>query len=62
MNKIKVAVIGCGSISKYRHIPEYAAKESVELVAFCDPIVERAQKYADQYGAKAYANYEDMLA
>ena len=62
MNKVKVAVVGCGSISKYRHIPEYAANENVELVAFCDPIVERAQKYADQYGAKAYANYEDMLA
>ena len=61
MSKIKVAVVGCGSISKYRHIPEYAANENVELVAFCDPIVERAQKYADQYGAKAYANYEDML-
>ena len=24
MSKIKVAVIGCGSISKHRHIPEYA--------------------------------------
>lgn len=61
MSKVKVAVVGCGSISKYRHIPDYAANENVELVAFCDPIVERAQKYADQYGAKAYANYEDML-
>ncbi|MDQ0060766.1 Gfo/Idh/MocA family protein [Paenibacillus harenae] len=61
MSKVKVAVVGCGSISKYRHIPDYAANDNVELVAFCDPIVERAQKYADQYGAKAYANYEDML-
>ena len=23
MSKLKVAVIGCGSISKYRHLPEY---------------------------------------
>ncbi|BBH21751.1 oxidoreductase [Paenibacillus baekrokdamisoli] len=62
MSKIRVAVVGCGSISKYRHIPEYAANENVELVAFCDPVVERAQKYADEYGAKAYTNYEDMLS
>ncbi|MFC5652792.1 Gfo/Idh/MocA family protein [Paenibacillus solisilvae] len=62
MSKVRVAVVGCGSISKYRHIPEYAANENVELVAFCDLVGERAQKYADQYGAKAYANYEEMLA
>lgn len=62
MSKVRVAVIGCGSISKYRHIPEYAANENVELVAFCDPVEERAQKYADLYGAKAYTNYEVMLS
>ena len=37
MSKIKVAVIGCGSISKHRHIPEYASNSNVELVAFVDP-------------------------
>lgn len=62
MSKVKVAVIGCGSISKYRHIPEYAGNSQVEFVAFVDPIIERAQHYADQYGAKAYADYETMLA
>ncbi|MFX3632109.1 MAG: Gfo/Idh/MocA family protein [Candidatus Pristimantibacillus sp.] len=62
MSKVKVAVIGCGSISKYRHIPEYASHDNVELVAFVDPVIERAQHFADQYGAKAYADYETMLA
>lgn len=62
MSKVRVAVIGCGSISKYRHIPEYAANPNAQLVAFVDPIIERAQHYADQYGAKAYADYETMLA
>ncbi|MEK3882866.1 Gfo/Idh/MocA family oxidoreductase [Paenibacillus sp. PL2-23] len=60
--KVRVAVIGCGSISKYRHIPEYAAHPDVELVAFVDPVIERAQHFADQYGAKAFADYEAMLA
>ena len=62
MSKVRVAVIGCGSISKYRHIPEYAGHPNVELVAFVDPVIERAQHYAEQFGAKAYADYETMLA
>ncbi len=62
MNKIKVAVIGCGSISKHRHIPEYAAHPDAELVAFCDPVIERASGFADTYGAKAFADYKEMLA
>ncbi|WP_168123723.1 Gfo/Idh/MocA family oxidoreductase [Paenibacillus sp. HB172176] len=62
MKKIRVAVIGCGSIAKYRHIPEYAANENVELVAFVDPIIERAEAYAEQHGGKAFKDYETMLA
>jgi UDP-N-acetylglucosamine 3-dehydrogenase len=61
MSKVKVAVIGCGSISKHRHIPEYASNPNVEFAAFCDPIIERAEHYATTYGGKAYSSYEDML-
>ncbi|MBU7316317.1 Gfo/Idh/MocA family protein [Paenibacillus oleatilyticus] len=61
MSKLRVAVIGCGAISKHRHIPEYAANPHVELVAFCDPVQERAEHYAGQYGAKAYTDYETLL-
>ncbi|RJE88895.1 gfo/Idh/MocA family oxidoreductase [Paenibacillus sp. 1011MAR3C5] len=62
MSKVRIAVIGCGSISKHRHIPEYAANPNAELVAFVDPVIERAQQFADKYGAKAYSDYETMLA
>lgn len=62
MSKVRVAVIGCGSISKHRHIPEYAANSNAELVAFVDPIIERAQQFADKFGGKAYSDYETMLA
>lgn len=62
MSKIKVAVFGCGAIAERRHIPEYAANEHVELVAFADPIVERAEKMAETYDGKAYSSYEDLLA
>ncbi|MUT67580.1 Gfo/Idh/MocA family protein [Paenibacillus sp. NEAU-GSW1] len=62
MSKVRVAVIGCGSISKWRHIPEYVDNKNVELVAFVDPVIERAQQYAEQHGGKAFADYETMLA
>jgi len=62
MSKLKVAVIGCGSIAKHRHIPEYAENNQVELVAFVDPVIERAEEFAAQYGAKAFKDYKEMLA
>lgn len=62
MSKIRVAIIGCGAIAQRRHISEYAADDRVELVAFVDPNLERAQSVAEPFGAKAYADYEQMLA
>ncbi|GKU80371.1 Gfo/Idh/MocA family protein [Paenibacillus sp. L3-i20] len=62
MSKIRIAVIGCGSIAKYRHIPEYAEHPNVEIVAFVDPIIERAEQFAEQHGGKAFADYKVMLA
>lgn len=62
MSKLRVAVIGCGSIAKHRHIPEYAENSNVELVAFVDPVIERAQQYANEHGGQAFADYKEMLA
>ncbi|MBM7586311.1 putative dehydrogenase [Bacillus pakistanensis] len=61
MNKIKVAIIGCGSIAKHRHLPEYKAHEFVEIVAVCDIVAERANGFAKVYEAKAHTNYEELL-
>ncbi|MEW4308610.1 Gfo/Idh/MocA family protein [Rossellomorea marisflavi] len=61
MKLLKIGVIGCGSISKHRHIPEYMANEHAEIVAVCDIVKDRAQEMADQIGAKAYTDYKDLL-
>lgn len=61
MKKIRVGVIGCGSIAKHRHIAEYEAHDGVELVAFCDPVVERAKAFAKIHNGRAYIDYEEML-
>ena len=59
--KLKVAVIGSGSIATFRHAPEYAANPNVEIVAFVDRVVARAEKLADKYGAKALDNHAAAL-
>jgi predicted dehydrogenase len=62
MSKLKVGVIGCGSIAKHRHLPEYANNSEVEIVAVCDIVEERVHELAKVYSAKAYTNYEELLS
>jgi UDP-N-acetyl-2-amino-2-deoxyglucuronate dehydrogenase len=59
-NSCKVAIIGCGRVSGH-HCRSIAKSESVELVAVCDLILEKAQLYHQQFGAKPYVNYHQML-
>lgn len=61
MNKVRVAVIGCGSIAIHRHVPEYVDNDSVELVGFCDVVIERAEKFTAAHGGVAYSDYNKML-
>lgn len=48
--KIKVAVIGCGSIANHAHIPSYMANKTAEIKYFCDIIPERAKEAVEKYG------------
>src|SRR5690606_4967647 len=62
--KLKVAIVGCGGIANGKHLPSLSKVEQVELVAFCDIEVDRAEKAAAQYGvadAKVYENYKELL-
>jgi len=60
--KIKVGVIGCGSVSGM-YLPHLSASPFVELVAACDIKPERAKAAADKYGIPFhYPHIDDMLA
>ncbi|WP_019375943.1 Gfo/Idh/MocA family protein [Virgibacillus halodenitrificans] len=61
MDKLKVAVIGCGSIARHRHLLEYQANSEVVITAVCDIVQERADEMAERYHAKAYTDYEELL-
>ncbi len=60
MDKLKVAVIGCGNIAPV-HISAIQSLENAELYAVCDTNRERADKFAEKYGAKAVYDYEKVL-
>lgn len=61
---LKAAVIGCGGIGTTKHMPSLLKIKEVQMVAFCDIILERAQEAASKYGAegaKAYSDYRELL-
>lgn len=62
MRKLNFAVIGCGNIANYAHLPNLVSNENVNLVATCDIIEERARAAAEKYKANRYfTNYKDLL-
>ena len=62
MAKIKVGIIGCGTIANGAHIPAYMKNEEAEIVYFCDIIPERAEKAVKDYGCgKAVVDYHDVI-
>lgn len=64
MAKVKVGIIGCGGIANGKHMPALKRNPDVEMVAFCDIVVERAEKAAKEFGiegAKVYSDYKELL-
>ena len=62
MSKIKVAVIGCGTIANAAHIPSYVNNEKAEILYFCDILPERAEEAVKKYNCgKAVTDYHDVL-
>jgi len=61
--KLKVAVIGCGSVSN-RYLPQLLSSKLIEVVSLCDIKYDRAINQNKQYNvnAKTYPNIDAMLA
>ncbi|GAA4417639.1 Gfo/Idh/MocA family oxidoreductase [Nibrella viscosa] len=58
--KIRVAVIGCGSVSNM-YLPHLAKSPYVELVSTCDIIPERARQAAGKYNIPHHYPHIDQL-
>ena len=49
MKKLKIGIIGCGGIANQKHLPALEGQsDKCEMVAFCDIVVERAEKAAKE--------------
>ena len=62
---LNIGIIGCGGIANGKHMPSLKQVAGVQMVAFCDLIVERAEKAARDFGvpgAKVYTDYKELLA
>ena len=63
MSKLRVAVIGCGTISEF-HLAAWARIPDVELVALVDPRVDAAAAQRDRFAPAAgiHSSVADLLA
>jgi len=61
--KLRVALIGCGSVSN-RYIPHLQTSSSIQIVSLCDIKYERAVNQNKQYNvnAQTYPHIDKMLA
>lgn len=60
--KIRVAMIGAGSMSNAVHYPSLASFPDVEIAAICDINAERLNRTADKYGVdRRYDDYQRMV-
>ena len=62
---VKVGIIGCGGIGQNKHMPSLHKIENVQLVAFCDLVLERAQMCKEKFGtpdALVCTDYRELLA
>ena len=59
---IRVGIAGCGKIAQVRHLPEYRDHPNARVCGLFDLNRERAEALAEEYHARAYGTYEEMLA
>jgi len=60
--KVRVAMIGAGSMANRVHYPSLASFDDVEIAAICDVDGERLRTTADRYGVEGrYSDYRKMV-
>lgn len=62
MKKMKIALVGAGGMATWGHSPAFKLMEDVEIVAVCDIVREKAERYAEIHDVqKIYTDYKVML-
>ncbi len=63
MSKVRIAIVGCGTISQL-NVPGYIEHPDCEIVALCDPVSERAESKAREWGIspRICTDYGEIIA
>ncbi len=60
---VRVGVLGAGAWAEFAHCPGYKRDSRCELVAIADPIIERAQAFAEKFGIpNVYSSHGELIA
>jgi len=60
---VKVGVLGAGAWAEFAHCPGYKRDARCELVAIADPMIERAQAFAEKFNIPTvYSSHEELIA
>jgi len=63
--KLRYGIVGCGAIANNKHLPSIKTiNDGIEVVAFCDIVIERANKTNDKYAGgkgKVFADYRELV-
>ena len=58
--KVRFGILGCGTAAHY-HARAVKSTSDAVLVGVADSNVKKAEKFAEEYGIRAYVDYEQML-
>jgi predicted dehydrogenase len=62
MSKLKIGIIGTGSIAQGKHIPAYVKHPDAEIVAVCDSRADVVERVAAELGIeRKFTDYDDLL-
>jgi predicted dehydrogenase len=63
LDKVRVGVLGAGAWARFAHLPGYKRDPRCELVAIADPVIERAQEFAAEFGIpNVYGSHAELIA
>ena len=62
MDKVRFAIVGCGSVSGNRYFPNLPRIARAELAAVCDAVEERAGARGREFGVPHFTDVDRLLA
>ncbi|WP_188208212.1 Gfo/Idh/MocA family protein [Alkalibacillus aidingensis] len=58
---LTVGIVGCGSITRFRHAPEYVENPNVDEIVFYDRNHHRAEGMVKEFGGRVAATFEELI-